>query len=129
MFDEYAHRFESANCADPSLRRLFGAFMLLQEKWTLFIVYRLLEGPLGFNELGRSALGVNTTTLSQRLDLLERAGIVTRTVHSTMPPKTSYDLTEAGRGLGDVIAAIAAWSNRYAAPASCPSAPAQAERD
>jgi DNA-binding HxlR family transcriptional regulator len=127
MFDDYAHRFESAGCADPALRRLFGAFLLLQEKWTLFIVYHLIDGPQGFNELSRSALGVNTTTLSQRLDLLERAGILTRTVHSTIPPKTSYELTEAGHGLRSVIEAIAAWSERYAGDAPCGSRREQAE--
>lgn len=119
MFDDYAHRFESAGCADPAMRRLFGAFLLLQEKWTLFIVNKLMDGPLGFNELSRTALGVNTTTLSQRLDLLERAGILTRTVHSTIPPKTSYELTEAGRGLRSVIEAIAAWADRYASAGPC----------
>jgi DNA-binding HxlR family transcriptional regulator len=119
MFDDYTHRFENAGCADPELRRLYGAFMLLQEKWTLFIVHHLLGGPRGFNELGRTALGVNTTTLSQRLDLLERAGLLTRTVHSTMPPRTSYELTEAGRGLAPVIEAIGAWGERFAGSAAC----------
>ncbi len=120
MFDEYAHRIESAGCGDPALRRLYGAFMLLQEKWTLFIVHHLLGGPRGFNELGRTALGVNTTTLSQRLDLLERAGLVTRTVHSTMPPRTSYELTDAGRGLAPVIEAIGAWGDRFAGAKGMP---------
>lgn len=119
MFDDYDHRIQNAGCGDPALRRLFGAFFLLQEKWTLFIVHRLMAGPLGFNELGRSALGVNTTTLSQRLDLLERSGVLTRTVHSTIPPKTSYELTEAGRGLSSVIEAIDAWSERFGAVGPC----------
>jgi len=92
---------------------LARAVILLQEKWILFIVYGLLDGPLGFNELSRRARGVNTTTLSQRMDLLEKNGIVIKTVYSTIPPRTSYELTEAGMGLKTVIEAIIKWSDEF----------------
>src|SRR5579862_4417011 len=101
---------DSGSCGSPHLIR---GVLLLQEKWVLLIVHRLLHGPLGFCELNRKAKGVNTTTLSQRLDLLEQAGVVTKTVHSFMPPRTSYALTEAGRGLQPVLEAIEAWSDKY----------------
>ena len=93
--------------------KLVNAFSLLQEKWALFIVYALLNGPIGFNEMSRAAGRVNSTTLTQRLVLLEQAGLVHKKIHSTMPPRTSYELTEAGRALQPVIEAIAAWSERY----------------
>ena len=93
--------------------KLVHAFNLLQEKWALFIVYALLNGPIGFNEMSRAAGRVNSTTLTQRLVLLEQAGLVRKEVHSTMPPRTSYELTEAGRALQPVVEAIAAWSERY----------------
>lgn len=92
---------------------LYSAFMLLQEKWILFIIHSLLEGPLGFNELSRRAYGINTTTLTQRLNLLEQQGLVTRTVQSMMPPRTIYELTEAGRGLQQVVCAIMNWCDQY----------------
>lgn len=98
-------------CTPQTLRA--RAFLLLQEKWVLFIVNGLLGGPLGFNELGRRASGVNTTTLSQRMDLLEREGIVTRTVHATIPPRTSYELTAKGQALRTVIEAIDRWSQEH----------------
>lgn len=77
------------------------------------IISHLLENSCGFNELARKTEGVSATTLSQRLGLLEQAGLVTKTVHSTMPPRTSYELTEAGRGLKPVMEAIAEWSQKY----------------
>jgi len=40
-------------------------------------------------------------------------GLVCKTVQSTMPPRTSYELTEAGRALAPIIVAIAAWGERY----------------
>src|SRR5262249_21206681 len=87
--------------------------LLLQEKWVLLIVDQLLRGPIGFCELNRKAQGVNTTTLSQRLDLLEEMGLVTKTIHSYMPPRTSYELTDAGRALKPVLDAIEAWSDKF----------------
>jgi DNA-binding HxlR family transcriptional regulator len=89
------------------------AYFLLQERWVLFVVHHLRGGALSFNELNRRVPGSNPTTLSQRLSLLEEAGLVAREVHSTMPPKTSYDLTEAGHALGPILDSIAQWSARY----------------
>jgi DNA-binding HxlR family transcriptional regulator len=86
---------------------------LLQEKWVLHIIRALLEGPRGFNELARAVGGVNSTTLAARLDHLERSGIVTKTVESTMPPRTRYQLTAGGVELQSVIEAIDRWARTH----------------
>jgi DNA-binding HxlR family transcriptional regulator len=98
-------------CSVPS--RLASAFGLLQEKWALSIVYVLLRGPNGFNDVGRGAGSVNSATLVRRLSRLEQAGLVRKTVRSTMPPRTTYELTKSGRALEPVITALARWSERY----------------
>ncbi len=85
------------------------AFHLIQEKWVVFIVTALLREPLGFNELSRRATGVNPATLKERMDLLEGERVVTKTVISTMPPRTEYRLTPAGLALRLVIEALALW--------------------
>lgn len=92
---------------------VYDSIQLLQEKWVLHIVRALLERPHGFNDLARAVGGVNTTTLSARLERLERMGIVVKTVESTMPPKTRYELSEAGRALHEVIDAIDGWARRH----------------
>ena len=86
--------------------------MLLQEKWVLIIVHILLDGSISFNELMRKG-NVNTTTLTQRLNLLEEAGVVKKTVHSMMPPRTSYRLTTAGTALKPVLDAVTEWSSNH----------------
>jgi len=91
---------------------VYASIDLLQEKWNMHIIRSLLDGPMGFNDLGR-AIGANPTTLAQRLERLEGLGVVERTVHSVMPPRTSYELTGAGRGLQDVIEAIERWGRRH----------------
>ena len=74
------------------------AIALLQGKWTLQIVRALLAEPRGFNDLARAVGGCNPATLSKKLDQLAEAGIVSKRVDSTMPPRTCYSLTEAGTG-------------------------------
>jgi DNA-binding HxlR family transcriptional regulator len=111
MEENHAMSEEADVCCVPSA--LVRGVLLLQEKWVLLIVHRLLRGPVGFCELNRKAHGVNTTTLSQRLDLLEERGLVAKTIHSYMPPRTSYELTEAGRALRPVLDAIEAWSENH----------------
>jgi DNA-binding HxlR family transcriptional regulator len=89
------------------------AINILQEKWTLHIIRSLLDGPKGFNELSRAVGGCNPATLAQRVERLLGLGILEKTVHSTMPPRTSYALTEAGQALQEVVKAIDRWSRRY----------------
>jgi DNA-binding HxlR family transcriptional regulator len=86
------------------------AIALLQEKWVLYIIRTLLDGSKGFNEIRRDVGNCNPSTLSERLEMLEREGIVSKTIHSTMPPRTSYVLTCAGFELQTVILAIDSWS-------------------
>src|SRR5690242_17626766 len=104
---------------DAEFCPVHAAIQLLQEKWTLHIVRALLAGPLGFNELGRRVGGCNPATLTQRLERLVEADIVCKTVQSTMPPRTSYELTPAGIELQSVIEAIGDWGGRHiSAPAA-----------
>jgi DNA-binding HxlR family transcriptional regulator len=91
------------------------AINLLQEKWALHIIRILLDGPRGFNELSRAVGGCNTATLAQRLERLEAFGIIRKTVHSAMPPRTSYALTPRGLELKEVVLAIDRWAQKYLA--------------
>ena len=93
--------------------RLAVGLALLQEKWALAIIYALLRGPVGFNALSRTAGAVNPTTLAQRLARLEDAGVIRKKIHSTMPPRTSYELTERGMALKPVIESIEQWVERH----------------
>lgn len=98
-----------AYCPSPAV---VDAMLLLQERWVLFIVHALLVEPLGFNELSRRATGVSAATMTQRLDLLEKRGLLSKRVLSTMPPRTEYRLTERGAALRPVMEAIEAWAAR-----------------
>ncbi len=92
---------------------VYASIDLLQEKWVLHIVRSLLKGEHGFNELSRAVGGANATTLSQRLEQLVKLGVVKKTVESTMPPRTHYELTAAGHELEAVINAIELWGRDH----------------
>lgn len=99
--------------AEHSFCPVYEAINVLQEKWTLHIIRNLLDGPKGFNELSRAVGGCNPATLAQRVEKLEAIGIVSKTIQSTMPPRTSYALTESGWALQKVIEAIDLWGKQY----------------
>jgi DNA-binding HxlR family transcriptional regulator len=44
---------------------------------------------------------------------LERDGLVTRTVHPTVPPRVNYTLTPMGRTLLDTARALVDWAERH----------------
>lgn len=98
---------------DRGLCPVYETINVLQEKWVLHIVRSLLRASHGFNELSRAVGGCNSKTLAQRLERLEALGIVKKTVCSTMPPRTEYELTPAGTELHEVIDAIDRWSRRH----------------
>src|SRR2546423_11101826 len=82
------------------------AIRLLGDSWVLLIVMNLLQGSMRFNAL-RATLGhISSKTLSSRLKLLEELGFVQRLAFLEIPPRVEYHLTEKGRELGVVIAAL-----------------------
>ena len=81
----------------------------------LHIVHALLEGPMGFNELGREVGGCNPTTLTRRLARLEDLGVVEKETNS-LPLRCAYSLTPAGHDLERVIVAIRGWALAHLPP-------------
>ena len=65
-------------------------------KWGTLALLALTEGSYRFNALRRRVDGVSEKMLSQSLQALERDGLVTRDVRSTIPPRVEYALTEVG---------------------------------
>jgi DNA-binding HxlR family transcriptional regulator len=96
---------------------------VLQEKWVLHIVHALLDGPKGFNALGREVGGCNPTTLTQRLARLESLGLIAKLDHAGSDGAASgsngrsgrgcYTLTPSGRELDRVIVAIKRWAEAH----------------
>lgn len=85
---------------------------LLAERWTLIIVRNLLNGCRTFTEIRQGAPGIPTALLTQRLQSLERHGVLTRTVDAPRRGVT-YELTPMGLALGPVCDALGQWGARW----------------
>jgi len=57
--------------------------------------------------------GISHKMLTQNLRMLERNGLVDRTVHPTIPPRVEYTLTEPGRALRATVDLLCDWTQRY----------------
>lgn len=63
-----------------------------------------------FSELSRSLIGVSQKMLTQTLRSLERDGLITRTVTPTVPVTVSYEPTELGVSLHQLMGALKRWA-------------------
>ncbi len=80
---------------------------VIEGRWTTLVIRELLPGKKRFSEIQRALAGISPKVLTVRLRLLERRGLLTRTVYATVPPMTEYELTPLGRQLENVLDAMA----------------------
>ncbi|MFI2350564.1 winged helix-turn-helix transcriptional regulator [Streptomyces sp. NPDC019443] len=96
--------------ADSLAREIFSD---VANKWALLIIEALGEGTLRFGELRNEIEGVSHKMLTQNLRMLERNGLVERTVHPVVPPRVEYTLTEPGQALRVTIDGLCDWTHLY----------------
>ncbi len=96
---------DSGNC-----RAVADVLARIGDKWTVYIVNLLSNGPMRFNEIRRSVSAISQRMLSLTLRGLERDGLVTRTVFPTIPPRVDYELTEVGRTLIAPLKQVGSWA-------------------
>jgi DNA-binding HxlR family transcriptional regulator len=66
-----------------------------------------------YSELSRRLAGVSQKMLTQTLRSLERDGLLTRTVTPTVPVTVTYELTELGLSLQEVMHGVKAWAETH----------------
>lgn len=102
----------------PSWRRYRDACGAAQgldivgERWTLLVVRELLLGPKRFTDLRVGLPGISTNILADRLETLEMSGVVRRRTLPAPAASKVYELTDWGRELESVVAAVGRWGAR-----------------
>ncbi|MGH3242608.1 MAG: winged helix-turn-helix transcriptional regulator [Spirillospora sp.] len=105
-------------------RKLLGR---ISDKWVTLVLAALGgDGPrpgdssgggesrsMRYSELSRQLAGVSQKMLTQTLRSLERDGLVTRTVTPTVPVTVTYELTELGLSLQELMRGIKAWAEEH----------------
>lgn len=99
------------NKHEPTTCRLVGDVLArIGDKWTVFVVRLLADGPMRFNEMKRAVDGISQRMLTLTLRGLERDGLVTRTVFPTVPPRVDYALTDLGQTLIQMLQGLGEWA-------------------
>ncbi|MEV5706988.1 helix-turn-helix domain-containing protein [Actinoallomurus sp. NPDC052274] len=83
------------------------------DKWSLLVIALLDRRSLRFTELRRMIDGISQRMLTRTLRHLERDGLVSRTVHPTVPPRVDYELTALGATLHTTIRALVTWTEEH----------------
>lgn len=88
---------------------------VLGDSWTLLIVREAMILNLTRFQEFRESLGIAPNILARRLEFLVDEGLMERRSYREpgLRSRDEYVLTEAGRSLSLVIAALAAWGRTY----------------
>lgn len=83
------------------------------DKWSILILFALIDGPDRFNSLKSRIEGISQRMLTQTLRDLERDGFVLRTVYPEVPVRVEYELTELGKGLSSSVWQLVSWADDH----------------
>lgn len=104
-----SERRDVCHC-DADLAKAFG---VLGKRWNGMILGALSSGAGGFSELRRGLAPITDSVLSDRLNGLVEAGLVSRCVSDGRPPGVSYALTPAGAAVVPVLEDLARWASDH----------------
>jgi DNA-binding HxlR family transcriptional regulator len=84
------------------------------DRWSLLIVRDLMvRGYKSFKDFQNSGEGIATNILTERLQRLEAAGIITTEVEPRDARRVNYRLTEKGIDLAPVLLELLIWGTRH----------------
>ncbi|WOG27665.1 helix-turn-helix domain-containing protein [Endozoicomonas sp. 8E] len=98
------------NSEDCPIRKVIAQ---IGDKWSLLILFALVDGPDRFNSLKSRIVGISQRMLTQTLRDLEREGYVLRTVYPEVPARVEYELTEMGRDIVKPLYQLVAWASKH----------------
>lgn len=105
-------RARLTNRTPPDARRIVED--VIGCKWTLHVLAQVREGVRRPGQLVRTAEGLTTKVLNERLSKLVRYGVLEKVSYPEVPPRVEYHLTPFGTRLNTVLAAIDALDDEAA---------------
>lgn len=88
---------------------------LMDSKWKSCLLDELRHRALRPSELHRRLPEATPRVLDLQLKELVEDGLVAKTIHAELPPRSEYALTELGATLLPIIDSMIAWGQRNAA--------------
>jgi DNA-binding HxlR family transcriptional regulator len=84
---------------------------VLYGKWKIRLLWFINEGYQRPSELQRKIPEASRRMLNVQLNELEAHDLVTKVIYPVLPPKVEYSLTDFGKTLIPVIAALGQWGD------------------
>jgi DNA-binding HxlR family transcriptional regulator len=106
-------RWPGNSCVTPDAEETRRTLERVGDAWSLLVIHMLEDGPHRFSALRRRIPDISQRMLSRTLRLLERDGLVTRTVYPTNPPSVEYALTPMGRSMWHAVHPLMEWTARH----------------
>ncbi len=85
---------------------------LLGDGWNLLVMRQACLGVRRFDDFQQS-LGIGRNILTLRLNRLVDEGLLERVEYQQRPTRHEYRLTEKGRDVYPILAAMAAWGDKW----------------
>jgi DNA-binding HxlR family transcriptional regulator len=108
--------------------RFHHAIELIGRRWTGAIIFVLLRSHCRFADLRAAIPEITDRMLSDRLQELEKEGVLERKVFPETPVRIEYSLTKKGRALAAAFQAIGEWAHKWDPPQSVPALAASSRR-
>lgn len=111
----HSRRASSDNVGGPALHPMLErGIEVLGDRWTAHLVAAAFYGLRRFKDF-QSELKVASNILTDRLERLVARGMLERMRYQERPERWEYRLTQEGRDLFPLIAALMAWGDRWLA--------------
>jgi|SRR5690349_2257460 DNA-binding HxlR family transcriptional regulator len=99
---------------DPLHYPIDDSVKLLGKRWAAPVLLEIMSGRDQFSTLMHVISGVNSKTLSTRLDEFEQSGLIERRRHNgSRPEQVHYILTPKGENMRELIREIVSFTMKW----------------
>ena len=84
----------------------------LTSKWSMLVLFALMEGPERFSSLKRRIEGISQRMLTVTVRQLQREGYILRIAYPEVPPRVEYQLTSLGDEVVKPLCNLILWSEK-----------------
>ena len=84
----------------------------VSKRWVCEVLFCIEEGNNRFKTIKEDLKYISDTILADRLKLLEKYNLISKTYYEEVPPRVEYSLTENGMELSDLLDTICKFSEK-----------------
>jgi len=85
--------------------------LLIKGRWTINVIWSIHNGYNRYSLIKKDVEGISEKMLTQRLNDLEKIGLVRKRDYDEVPQRIEYHLTQAGEAFIPCILTLDEWGN------------------